>query len=145
MEQIVEYLDAPLEEDGDFFQRIVNIIEFYFGMLSLDERLAPFIVGELLMNPTRWDFFRSHFLRSESRSEAYGRFDQMVQEEVRKGTIRAVETIDVVLNIMSLCLSAFIVAPMGYASSECDSSERKEYLERRRKDITELVIGGLRP
>jgi hypothetical protein len=46
---------------------------------------------------------------------------------------------------MSLCLSAFIVAPMGYASSECDSSERKEYLEHRRKDITELVIGGLRP
>jgi AcrR family transcriptional regulator len=144
MEQIVEYLDAPLEEDGDFFQRIGNIIEFYFGMLSLDERLAPFIVGELLMNPTRWDFFRSHFLRSESRSEAYGKFDQMVQDEIARGTIRDVQTIDIVLNIMSLCLSSFIVAPKGYASSECDISERKEYLEHRKKDVTELVINGLR-
>ena len=144
MEQLVEYLDAPLEEEGDFFQRIRNIIEFYFGMLSLDERLAPFIVGELLMNPSRWNFFRERFLQSESRSEAYGRFDQMVQDEIAKGTIRQVETIDLVLDVMSLCLSSFIVAPMGFASSECDHNERKDYLDRRKTDITELVINGLK-
>ena len=144
MEQLVEYLDAPLEEEGDFFQRIRNIIEFYFGMLSLDERLAPFIVGELLMNPSRWNFFRERFLQSESRSEAYGRFDQMVQDEIAKGYIRPVETIDLVLDVMSLCLSSFIVAPMGFASSECDHNERKDYLDRRKTDITELVINGLK-
>ena len=144
MEQLVEYLDAPLEEEGDFFQRIRNIIEFYFGMLSLDERLAPFIVGELLMNPSRWNFFRERFLQSESRSEAYGRFDQMVQDEIAKGTIRPIETIDLVLDVMSLCLSSFIVAPMGFASSECDHNERKDYLDRRKTDITELVINGLK-
>ena len=144
MEQLVEYLDAPLDEEGDFFQRIRNIIEFYFGMLSLDERLAPFIVGELLMNPSRWNFFRERFLQSESRSEAYGRFDQMVHDEIAKGTIRPVETIDLVLDVMSLCLSSFIVAPMGFASSECDHSERKDYLDRRKTDITELVINGLK-
>ena len=144
MEQLVEYLDAPLDEEGDFFQRIRNIIEFYFGMLSLDERLAPFIVGELLMNPSRWNFFRERFLQSESRSEAYGRFDQMVQDEIAKGSIRSVETIDLVLDVMSLCLSSFIVAPMGFASSECDHNERKDYLDRRKTDITELVINGLK-
>ena len=144
MEQLVEYLDAPLEEEGDFFQRIRNIIEFYFGMLSLDERLAPFIVGELLMNPSRWNFFRERFLQSESRSEAYGKFDQMVQDEIAKGSIRPVETIDLVLDVMSLCLSSFIVAPMGFASSECDHNERKDYLDRRKTDITELVINGLK-
>ena len=144
MEQLVEYLDAPLEEEGDFFQRIRNIIEFYFGMLSLDERLAPFIVGELLMNPSRWNFFRERFLQSESRSEAYGRFDQMVQDEIARGSIRPVETIDLVLDVMSLCLSSFIVAPMGFASSECDHNERKDYLDRRKTDITELVINGLK-
>ena len=144
MEQLVEYLDAPLDEEGDFFQRIRNIIEFYFGMLSLDERLAPFIVGELLMNPSRWNFFRERFLQSESRSEAYGRFDQMVQDEIAKGSIRPVETIDLVLDVMSLCLSSFIVAPMGFASSECDHNERKDYLDRRKTDITELVINGLK-
>ena len=144
MEQVVEYLDAPLDETVDFLERIRNIIDFYFGMLELDERLAPFIVNELIMHPSRWEFFRERFLRSESRSSAFNRFEKMVEEEVERGTIREVQAIDVLLDIMSLCISTFIVAPMGYARGECDSSERKGYLERRKQAVTTLVINGLK-
>ena len=144
MEQVVEYLDAPIDEEVDFLDRLRNIIDFYFGMLELDERLAPFIINELVMHPTRWEYFRQRFLRSESRTTAYEKFEKMVEEEIAKGTIRDVETIDIMLNIMSLCLSSFIVAPKGYGIHECDSSARKVYLERRKKDVTELVINGLR-
>lgn len=144
MEQVVEYLDAPLDENLDFLERIRNIIDFYFGMLELDERLAPFIVNELIMNPGRWEYFRQRFLRSESRSNAYDRFESMVQEEVAKGTIREVQAIDVLLDIMSLCISTFIVAPMGFAHGECDTDSRKEYLAHRKAAVTELVISGLR-
>ena len=144
MEQIVEYLDTPLDANLDFLERIRHIIEFYFGMMSLDERLAPFIVTELIVNQDRWKFFRERFLRSESRSQAFGKFEKMVQDEVQKGTIREVQAIDLVLNIMALCLSSFVVAPMGFASSECDVAARREYLERRKDDVTALVINGLR-
>ena len=144
MEQVVEYLGAPLDENVDFLERIRNIIDFYFGMLELDERLAPFIVNELIMNPGRWEYFRQRFLRSESRSNAYDRFESMVQEEVAKGTIREVQAIDVLLDIMSLCISTFIVAPMGFAHGECDTDSRKEYLAHRKSAVTELVISGLR-
>ena len=144
MEQIVEYLDTPLDANLDFLERIRHIIEFYFGMMSLDERLAPFIVTELIVNQDRWEFFRERFLRSESRSQAFGKFEKMVQDEVQKGTIREVQAIDLVLNIMALCLSSFVVAPMGFASSECDVAARREYLERRKDDVTALVINGLR-
>ena len=144
MEQIVEYLDTPLDANLDFLERIRHIIEFYFGMMSLDERLAPFIVTELIVHQDRWNFFRERFLRSESRSQAFGKFEKMVQDEVQKGTIREVQAIDLVLNIMALCLSSFVVAPMGFASSECDVAARREYLERRKDDVTALVINGLR-
>lgn len=144
MEQVVEYLDAPLDEDVDFLQRIRNIIDFYFGMLELDERLAPFIVNELIMHPGRWDQFRQRFLRSESSSNAYDKFEKMVEVEIAKGTIRQVHAIDIMLDIMSLCLSTFIIAPKGYAIGECDSDARKEYIEHRKKDVTDLIIAGLR-
>ena len=145
MEQVVEYLDAPLDEEKDFLKKLGNIIEFYFGMLELDERLAPFIVNELIMHPSRWDMFRRRFLRSESRSSAFNRFESMVKEEISKGTIRQVEAIDLVLDIMSLTISSFIVAPLGFAKGECDSDERRAYLTGRMEDIKGLVINGLRP
>lgn len=143
MEQVVEYLDAPLDEDVDFIQRISNIVEFYFGILELDERLAPFIVNELVMNPSRWEMFRTRFLRSESRSRAFTRFSNMVAEEIEKGTICPVKPIDLLLDIMSLTLSTFIIAPKGFALSECDSNERKAYLSSRKEHIATLVIKGL--
>ena len=144
MEQVVEYLDAPLDESLNFLDRISNIIDFYFGILELDERLAPFIVNELIMHPGRWDMFRDRFLRNESRSSAFDRFDGMVKEEVAKGTIVPVEAIDLLLNIMSLTISTFIVAPKGFAKDECDSNSRKEYLLRRKENIRDLVINGIR-
>lgn len=144
MEQVVEYLDAPLDESLNFLDRISNIIDFYFGILELDERLAPFIVNELIMHPGRWDMFRDRFLRNESRSSAFDRFDCMVKEEIAKGTIVPVEAIDLLLNIMSLTISTFIVAPKGFAKDECDSNSRKEYLLRRKENIRDLVINGIR-
>lgn len=144
MEQVVEYLDAPLDETVEFFERIGNIIDFYFGMLELDERLAPFIVKELIMNPSRWDKFRERFLRSERRSCAFEKFENMVSDEISKGTIRDVLAIDLLLDIMSLTISAFIVAPMGYAIGECDLNSRKEYLDRRRNDVRTLILNGIR-
>ena len=144
MEQVVEYLDAPLDESVDLFDRIANIIDFYFGILELDERLAPFIVNELIMHPGRWDTFRDRFLRSDSRSRAFKRFEGMVTEEIQKGTIHDVEAIDILLNIMSLTISTFIVAPKGFARDECDSNARKEYLSSRKENIKSLIINGLR-
>ena len=143
MEQVVDYLDAPLDESLSFLDRISNIIDFYFGILELDERLAPFIVNELIMHPGRWDLFRNRFLRNESRSSAFDRFDGMVRDEVAKGTIVNVEPIDLLLNIMSLTISAFIVAPKGFAKDECDSNSRKEYLLHRKENIRNLVINGI--
>lgn len=143
MEQVMEYLDAPLDDSVDFIERLRNIIDFYFGMLELDERLAPFIVNELVMNPERWDMFRNRYLRSESRSSAFRKFEGMVEDEAAKGTIRNVKAIDLLLDIFSLIISAFIIAPKGFASGECDSISRKDYLDHRREDIKGMIINGL--
>ena len=145
VEQVVEYLDAPLDESLDFIQRIRNVIDFYFGILELDERLAPFIVNELIMNPGRWDKFRDRYLRNESRSSAFNRFESMVAEEISAGRIRPMRAIDLLMNIMSLTISSFIVAPKGFASGECDSNLRKEYLDNRREDVKSLIVNGIRP
>lgn len=143
VEQFVEYLDAPLDESIDFVERIRNVIEFYFGILELDERLAPFIVNELIMNPGRWDVFRDRYLRNESRSRAFKRFENMVDAEIAAERIRPIRAIDLLMNIMSLTISAFIVAPKGFASGECDSNLRKSYLDQRKEDIKELIVNGM--
>jgi hypothetical protein len=110
---------------------------------ELDERLAPFIVNELIMNPGRWDMFRTRYLRNESRSSAFKRFENMVKVEIEAGRLRPMHAIDLLINIMSLTISAFIVAPKGFAIGECDSNLRKSYLNQRREDIKETIVRGM--
>lgn len=144
MDHILDYLDTPLQEAGDFFQKIHNVIDFYFSILELDSRLAPFIVNELIMHPTRWSHFRDRFLRDERRSGAFKKFEKAVEDEINKGTIREVLAIDLLMDIMSLTVSSFIVAPRGYALNECDSGERTKYLQHRKEDVIGLVVNGIR-
>ena len=96
------------------------------------------------MNPERWDKFRDRYLRNESRSTAFNRFENMVHEEIANGTIREMRPIDLLMNIMSVTISAFIVAPKGFASGECDRNSRKAYLDDRREDVKKLIINGMR-
>lgn len=144
VEHVVEFLDAPLDESVDFEERIGNVIDFYFSILRLDERLAPFIVTELILNPSRWGKFRDRYLRSESRNSAFSRFEKMVEEEIEAGRVRQMRPIDLLMNIMSLTISVFIVAPKGFAMGECDSDLRNTYLENRKEEIKALIINGMR-
>jgi hypothetical protein len=48
------------------------------------------------------------------------------------------------MDIMSLTVSSFIVAPRGYALNECDSDERTKYLQRRKSDVIGLVLNGIK-
>ena len=68
----------------------------------------------------------------------------MVEEEIASGHIRSIKAIDLLMDIMSLTISAFIVAPKGFASGECDSNLRKSYLDARREDIKSLIINGIK-
>jgi hypothetical protein len=68
----------------------------------------------------------------------------MVNVAIANGEIRKVEPLDIFLNIVTLTLSAFIVAPMGFAINECDTASRKEYIDHRKNDIKKLVINGLK-
>ena len=67
----------------------------------------------------------------------------MVNVEIEAGRVRPMRPIDLLMNIMSLTLSAFIVAPKGFAIGECDSNLRKSYLDLRKEDIKELIIRGM--
>lgn len=144
MDHILDYLDAPFQETGDFFEKVRNVIDFYFSILELDSRLAPFIVNELIMHPSRWAHFRDRFLRDERRSGAFKKFEKAVADEIAKGTIREIQAIDLLMDIMSLTVSSFIVAPRGYALNECGSDERNKYLQHRKADVIGLVVNGIR-
>ena len=95
------------------------------------------------MNEDRRIFFRENFVNNELRRSVYYKFDKIVKQEIEKGTIRPIETLNLLLDVLSLCAFTFISLPMYTTWLEKDDSEVDDFIESRKNEIITLIKNGL--
>lgn len=130
---------------GEFFPFLEKGIETYFDILKSNRNLPLFLIKEFAMNEDRRIFFRENFVQNELRRSVYYKFDRIVKQEIESGVIRPIETLNLLLDIMSLCAFTFISLPMYATWLEKDESEIDYYIEDRKKEILLFVRNGLQP
>ena len=123
---------------GDFMQFLEKGIESYFEILKANRSLPLFLIKELAMNEDRRIFFRENFVNNELRRSVYYKFDKIVKQEIEKGTIRPIETLNLLLDVISLCAFTFISLPMYATWLEKDDSELDDFIESRKNEIITL-------
>ena len=128
---------------GDFMQFLKKGIESYFEILKANRSLPLFLIKELAMNEDRRIFFRENFVNNELRRSVYYKFDKIVKQEIEKGTIRPIETLNLLLDVISLCAFTFISLPMYATWLEKDDSEVDDFIESRKNEIITLIKNGL--
>ena len=128
---------------GDFMQFLEKSIESYFEILKANRNLPLFLIKELAMNEDRRIFFRENFVNNELRRSVYYKFDKIVKQEIEKGTIRPIETLNLLLDVISLCAFSFISLPMYATWLEKDDSEVDDFIESRKNEIITLIKNGL--
>lgn len=129
--------------NGDFMQFLEKSIESYFEILKANRSLPLFLIKELAMNEDRRIFFRENFVNNELRRSVYYKFDKIVKQEIEKGTIRPIETMNLLLDVISLCAFSFISLPMYATWLEKDDSEVDDFIESRKNEIITLIKNGL--
>ena len=128
---------------GDFMQFLEKGIESYFEILKANRNLPLFLIKEFAMNEDRRIFFRENFVNNELRRSVYYKFDKIVKQEIEKGTIRPIETLNLLLDVLSLCAFTFISLPMYTTWLEKDDSEVDDFIESRKNEIITLIKNGL--
>lgn len=144
-EQIFSKIAEPFSEKQDIFSTIRAIIAAYFDFLRQNERLAFFLVNELVINEENRPMIISEFEKNISHVGVFLQFDQLVRESVKNGLIRPIETFDIMLNIISLCVSTFLAKPiLTSVLGITDEASANYYYEHRKEEIMELVVRGSR-
>ena len=129
--------------NGDFMHFLEKGIESYFEILKANRNLPLFLIKEFAMNEDRRIFFRENFVNNELRRSVYYKFDKIVKQEVEKGTIRPIETLNLLLDVLSLCAFTFISLPMYTTWLEKDDSEVDDFIESRKNEVITLIKNGL--
>jgi AcrR family transcriptional regulator len=129
-----------LSSDLPFFELIETVIDSYYEMLTEYPQIPIFILNEVNQNPER--------LSERMRAiDPYGVFLQMskrIKEEEAKGVIKETPPVDLLLNILSLCVFPFILKNLGSNVAKVSQKEYSEMLITHKKYVIQFVINALK-
>lgn len=131
------------DSDEPFITRLSKKMEAHFDLLIQNRQIPFLIINELILNENR----RKKLVKSiyNSNLEIYRNFDRELQEEIKKGNIRPISTIDLLINIVSMNIIIFIMLPVLESQFSFDNEEIVELLEHRKHEAVRTIMNSLRP
>lgn len=143
MSYILHHISAPLESDSPFEEKLRNIVSQYFDFLAANRNLPLFLLNEIISNEKNRRFIVEREISNPHISRFFLQFDRCVKQEIEAGRIRSIETIDLMLNIISLVVMSFVSLP--FYCDICGNPDAADtYLASRRNEICTLILNGVK-
>ncbi len=130
--------DVPLVEKIEFF------VEHYIDFIMRNPHIPSFIIHELNRHPQRViDLIGNK--TGLIKNNAFGKFAESVEQEIKKGNIISVDPEQLIVNIIGLCIFPFVAKPilMGVIFKN-DKKRYREFLESRKKEVAQFIISAIR-
>ncbi len=141
---VLHYIHSDGEEKLNFNHALSQLIDSYFNMLSHNRKLPFFLMTELVMNEERRQTMRMKVTSDVKSLNYYAEWDRLVREEVEKGNIRPIETMDLTLDVISLVVFTFLSLPLYSDMFLQNPEEIESYLVHRKEEIKTLIFNGLK-
>ncbi len=141
-------LTEIIAEDAALEHIVRRIVALYLDLLLQHPYFAPYVVGELHQHPERLlgamqagggvDL-------AALRLRVFKVIDAKVKAAVRAGTIRPIAIEDFIVNLLGLCIFPFVARPMLGFALQMDDDAFRRFITRRKKELPEFYLRGLRP
>ncbi len=123
--------------------KITGIVDHEINTLSAHPYLPIFIFQELTQNPER---IVQHAKNVGAHpGDMLKKFSLQVNEEIKKGTIRSVDPIQLFMNIMSMAIYPFVARPIIKMMLEFDDAGFNKLMKKRKEAVTDFIYKSLRP
>lgn len=143
-----------LEEANKFFPRINFIFESEAPLFEKIELFVNAYIDEMVKNPYLPWFIMNEVNRDAEQFFAKVwnmtkqprplKFLEQMEKEVKKGTIKRVHPLHLLLNILSMTIFPFIARPMIVKNLQVSSKQFDEIIEQRRKEIPRFIIDAIK-
>jgi len=145
MELAISYFSGPLDEDCPFTEKIGKIIDAYYDYLASDPRFPYFVLNELLFNKDRVEMIKENVSGNVKYMARFLAFDAAVKNEVLSGGIREIDAMNLMMDIISLCVSSVVALPILGGIVDDFGDIASEYATMRKTEIKTLILKGLKP
>lgn len=129
------------EENIPFKEKLRKRIETHFDMIKANPKLPFLIFNELTTNPKRLISLKEKI--GQFPQSIISQLEKELQAEIKAGAIRPIETIDLVMTIISLNVILFLMSPVFKTVANISDDQFNAMIERRKKENVTIILNSL--
>jgi len=128
------------ESDMPLFEKIEHFADEYITVMVENPYLPSFVVNEINQDPLA--FFR--MLKEKFGFPNPSLFLKQIDKEIKKGTIKRVNPVQLLMNMLSLCIFPFMAKPLLQLRIHLTEEQFREFMEQRKKEVPRFIIDAIR-
>ena len=127
-------LEAPL------FEKIEKFVAEYVDEMRINPYLPLFVLNEINHDPKR--FLQK--IWGKGTMPKPEKFLQQIESEIKKGTIRKIQPMQLLMNMISLTIFPFVAEPMFTYVLRMPDKKFDELMEQRKVEIPQFIIASIK-
>jgi len=133
-------INSIFNSDVPLFEKIENFVNEYIDEMQENPFLPWFVMNEINRDP---DQFMYKIWGKENLPKP-GKFLAQVEKEVKKGTIKRISPMHLLMNLLSMTIFPFVAKPMMIRNMQMNEPQFRQAMEERRKEIPKFIIDSIK-
>jgi TetR/AcrR family transcriptional regulator len=126
--------------DQPLFEKIESFCEEYITIVIENPYLPLFVLNEINQNP---EYFLQKVWAGRSKPNPQ-KFLEQIEREVKKGHIKRISPLHLLMNLISMTIFPFVAKPMLQKNLGLDELQFRAAMEQRKKEIPKFIIDAIR-
>ncbi len=133
-------INKIFESDFPLFEKIESFVDEYMDILLENPNIPKFVIHEMNQKPEE---FINTIMNNKDRPNPMKLIVQ-VQSEVQKGNIREINPLQLVINMISMCVFPFVASPLFKSILQMDKTTYLQFMQLRKKEVSSFIIESIR-
>lgn len=139
-EKLFPKINAIFEADRPLFEKIENFCDEYISIVMDNPYLPLFVLNEINQDP---EYFLKKVWAGKAKPKPEKFLEQM-EKEVKKGTIKKINPLHLLMNLLSMTIFPFIAKPMFQKNLGMGEAQFRIAMEERKKEIPRFIIDSIK-
>ena len=130
---------AIISEDISLFDKIRKFTKEYLEIVIENPYLPLFVLNEINKQPVNF-----HAKMFGAKPPDFSLLVKQIDSEVKKGIIKPISPVHLIMNMMSMCVFPFISKPMLQIVMHVDDLQFRYLMEQRKTEIANFIIDSIK-
>lgn len=134
-------INQIFSSDEPLFTKIAKFCEEYINVAIENPYLPLFVLNEMNQDPV---YFMNKLWGKNGNKPDPRKFLQQIDDEVKKGNIRDISPLQLLMNLISMTIFPFIGKPVFQMNLGIDDMQFRMVMEQRKQEIPRFIIDAIK-